>query len=366
MAFIPNWSPTAYYNQGDKVIYIDTPYILTVPGSTAGVFGNPPPSNPAAWSITTVGGGVASLAATQTGQQLTGNLAIEPGAGISVSQLSPTQIQVSNLNPSVVQQGIVGLQDTVGNTTTLGTGSTNLLTATITQTGSTPTADFAVNPGLTSNMVLDIVIPAFPAFPTLADPIVVPLDGFITTSGNNATGITIGNGGVLSVGAGTGITSSGGQNPTIGNGGVLDLTQGSGISITGSLANYTITNNVLSKYGTNNSSLSLTGAFANMAILTFTTTIVSQPLLVWGNLNLLAGSSGGVVETQLVIAGTTGDVYTTTLTNGHYQVLTLLGRASTPASIGTFNVNVQARVISGSATKQKCAITVVGQSPQST
>jgi len=49
MAFVPNWSPTAYYNQGDEVIYNNITYTLTVPGSTAGVFGNPPPSNPAAW-----------------------------------------------------------------------------------------------------------------------------------------------------------------------------------------------------------------------------------------------------------------------------------------------------------------------------
>ena len=52
MAFIPNWSPTAYYNLGDKVFYIDIAYVLSVAGTTPGVFGVPPPSNPAAWGAT--------------------------------------------------------------------------------------------------------------------------------------------------------------------------------------------------------------------------------------------------------------------------------------------------------------------------
>jgi hypothetical protein len=52
MSFIPNWSPTAYYNLGDRVFYLDTEYILNVAGNTPGLFGVPPPSNPAAWRAT--------------------------------------------------------------------------------------------------------------------------------------------------------------------------------------------------------------------------------------------------------------------------------------------------------------------------
>jgi hypothetical protein len=51
MSFIPNWSPTAYYNLGDSVFYTDTQYRLQVAGSTPGVFGVTPPANPSAWAV---------------------------------------------------------------------------------------------------------------------------------------------------------------------------------------------------------------------------------------------------------------------------------------------------------------------------
>ena len=184
------------------------------------------------------------------------------------------------------------------------------------------------------------------------------------SGGGSAGNVTLANAGVLSVGAGTGISSSGGQNPSISNTGVLSVSAGNGITVTAG-QNPTITNNVLGKYGANNASLALTGTLAAMATLTFTTTLPSQFLMVWGNLNLLAGASGAVVETQLSIAGTPGDTYTTNITNGHYQILTLLGRAATPPSVGTFNVIVNARVVTGSATKDKCAVSVIGQATQS-
>ena len=98
-----------------------------------------------------------------------------------------------------------------------------------------------------------------------------------------------------------------------------------------------------------------------MATQTFTTTTASAPLLVWGNLNVLDGGSGAVIEARLLVNGTAGLVITKTMTNGHNDVISLLGSGVGPLVPGLFNVAVQARVTSGSATRVSCAITTNAQ-----
>jgi hypothetical protein len=100
MAFIPNWSPTAYYNTGDKVFYLDVPYELIVAGSTPGVFGVAPPSNPAAWQQTNVGGGVAAIT-TNGVDSIEGIVNIDNGDGITASVVGQTITIASTAEPPV-------------------------------------------------------------------------------------------------------------------------------------------------------------------------------------------------------------------------------------------------------------------------
>jgi len=102
MAFVPNWSPTAYYNLNDKVFYLNTQYELVVAGSTPGVFGVPPPSNPVAWDVVT-GGGVLSVAA-QGDPPLIGNVVFAAGTGISVANTGggPNGLTITNTGIAAV------------------------------------------------------------------------------------------------------------------------------------------------------------------------------------------------------------------------------------------------------------------------
>ena len=205
MSFIPQWSPTVYYNFGDTVQFQNQYWALNVSGSST-IIGTPPASP--TWVITTSGGGVVSINGLQ------GVVDVSAGVGIGVATNPLTgDIQISNLNPSVVQQGIISLGDSIGATST---SFTPQLVTNVTSIAGSPSGSFSVvntgtPPTATSVMTLNLNIPPPPTA-------------------------------VASVSAGTGISVSGTTNVTVTNDGVLDLTAGSGISITGTKANYTISN----------------------------------------------------------------------------------------------------------------------------
>lgn len=199
------------------------------------------------------------------------------------------------------------------------------------------------------------------------------------------SGVTSVNGGTFSttIAAGTGIGvvttyASGVQNPTItiSATGLLspDLTVStlqaanylSTPALTVSSINNTAyppaqTSSVLGKFGSITSTLALTGTFANMATQTFTTTVNAAPLLSWGNLSIVDGGSGSVVEARLLINGTGGISSLTTVTNNHNQVISLLGGGTGPSPASTFNVALQARVTSGGASRLNAAVTTLAQ-----
>jgi len=235
MAFVPNWSPTAYYNINDKVIYGGSPYLLTVTGSTPGVFGVPPPSNPTAWVVTSIVGGVSSISSNGA-NPLINAVNFQAGTGISISP-NGQNIQINNLNPAVPQQGIISLGDTNGAQSTSYTPQ--LLVNLTSNAGSNPTGSFAtVNTGkpptATTTMTLNLEVPPVPTFTQGSG---------ITVSGSGTTAVTIANSGVLALTQGSGISISGSNsNLTVGNTGVLALTQGSGIALSGNNTNYTVAN----------------------------------------------------------------------------------------------------------------------------
>lgn len=109
----------------------------------------------------------------------------------------------------------------------------------------------------------------------------------IVTSVTGGTGITvtgtasapvINNTGVLSVAAGTGISSTGGQNPSISNTGIITVTAGTGISSTGG-QNPTLTNTgVLS--ATAGNGIQLTGTASAPVVNTYAITTITGPSLV--------------------------------------------------------------------------------------
>jgi len=199
------------------------------------------------------------------------------------------------------------------------------------------------------------------------------------------SGVTSVNGGTFSttIAAGTGIGvvttyASGVQNPTITisatgllspNLTVSTLQAANYLStptLTVSSINNTAyppaqTSSMLGKFGSITSTLALTGTFANMATQTFTTTVNAAPLLSWGNLSVVDGGSGSVVEARLLINGTGGISSLTTVTNNHNQVISLLGGGTGPTPASTFNVALQARVVSGGANRLNAAVTTLAQ-----
>jgi len=201
------------------------------------------------------------------------------------------------------------------------------------------------------------------------------------------SGVTSVNGGTFSttIAAGTGIGvvttyASGVQNPTITISATGLLSPNLTVS-TVQAANYVSTPNLtvssinnaayppaataastmLGKFGSITAGLALTGTYANMATQTFTTTVNAAPLLSWGNLNVVDGGSGSIVEARLLINGTGGISTLTNLTNGHNQVISLTGGGTGPTPASTFNVALQARVTSGSASRLNATVTTLAQ-----
>jgi hypothetical protein len=121
--------------------------------------------------------------------------------------------------------------------------------------------------------------------------------------------------------------------------------------------------NVLSKFGTTSGALALTAAYQNMATQTYTTSVSSAPLTVWGTLNVLDAGGGGasVVSARLVINGTAGIVQQITLDNNHSEQIVCLGGGTGPVGGGLFNVAIQALVTGGAASRITASVITIGQ-----
>ena len=149
---------------------------------------------------------------------------------------------------------------------------------------------------------------------------------------------------------------------------VSTLTTGQFISVP-ALSNVSSINGVayppspIGKYGTTSGALALTGTFANMATMTFTTTRSAAPILSWGNLNVSDDVGGGdsTIEVRLLVNGTASLVLTKTLTTNHTEVVTILGNGTGPTPAGAFNVVIQARVTSGAATRISAQVSALSQ-----
>ena len=198
-----------------------------------------------------------------------GALAVDYGNGLTISENKLQNSGIISLtagtginstggqNPTITNNGIISLTAGEGISSTGGKNPTitndGILSIT---TGSFLTYTDGQNPFITalvaqnSGLVIDTTDPEKPNLylkhgegldvdvdsefiGTLVNSGVITLTagtGITSTGGKNPT---IANSGVLDLTAGTGITSTGGQNPTIGNSGVLDLTAGTGITSTG-------------------------------------------------------------------------------------------------------------------------------------
>ena len=223
----------------------------------------------------------------------------------------------------------------------------------------------------------------------------------ITSSGQNIQLVASGSG-VQSVSAGTGGVSITGtatnpivnipdlvQSVSAGTGGVSitgtatnpivnipDLVQSvsagtGGVSITGTATNPIVnvpvipdSTLVISDYTSTAGTLALTGTFVAQGSTTLTTTQNSAPINVWGNLNVLDGGSGAVIEARLVI-GTTpqqvGPTVSITMTNGHFGTIPLIYKGTGPAVAGNVNILLQARVASASASRVSAQVMAIGQ-----
>jgi hypothetical protein len=121
--------------------------------------------------------------------------------------------------------------------------------------------------------------------------------------------------------------------------------------------------NVISKFGSTSGALALTASYQNMATQTYTTTVSSAPLTVWGTLNLLDAGGGGatLVSARLLINGTAGIVQQITLDNNHSGQIVCLGGGTGPVGGGAFNVAIQALVTVGAASRITASVITIGQ-----
>ena len=216
--------------------------------------------------LTTVNGGMAIGVDKTYPSQPTINLLVDRGSGVLINEKDALQLQHgegldvildSDGNGTLVNSGVLSITAGEGISSTGGQNPTitndGILSIT---TGSFLTYTDGQNPFITalvaqnSGLVIDTTDPEKPNLylkhgegldvdvdsefiGTLVNSGVITLTagtGITSTGGKNPT---IANSGVLDLTAGTGLTSTGGQNPTIGNSGVLDLTAGTGITSTG-------------------------------------------------------------------------------------------------------------------------------------
>ena len=196
----------------------------------------------------------------------------------------------------------------------------------------------------------------------------------ITPSGQTIQ-LQTGSSSVQSVSAGTGgVTITGTATNPIVN--IPDLVQSvsagtGGVTITGTatapVVNVPVIPNstlVISDYTSTAGTLALTGTFAAQGSTTLTTTQDSAPINVWGNLNVLDGGSGAVIEARLVI-GTTpqqvGPTVSITMTNGHFATIPLIYKGTGPTVAGNVNILLQARVASAAASRVSAQVMAIGQ-----
>ena len=199
--------------------------------------------------LTTVNGGMAIGVDKTYPSQPTINLLVDRGSGVLINEKDALQLQHgegldvildSDGNGTLVNSGVLSITAGEGISSTGGQNPTitndGILSIT---TGSFLTYTDGQNPFITalvaqnSGLVIDTTDPEKPnLYLKHGEGLDVDVDSeFIGTLVNS---------GVITLTAGTGITSTGGKNPTIANSGVLDLTAGTGITITGSKTNYTI------------------------------------------------------------------------------------------------------------------------------
>jgi hypothetical protein len=252
MSGYAEWNPIVVYNVNDIVFYNSDLWVSlqnlnlnNIPGGVGNF-----------WASTTGGGGGVATVNSGTGISITGtpsapivNTNVSAGTGISIAGSAPLIIS----STCVQSVSSAGTGITIGGTATNPTIQNDGVLSVGAGSGIASTG--GQNPSISNTGVLSVnsqtgAVSLTSSGSTVA--ITNPAPGVINLEqaggGGTLTGISAGSGiavsgsapvptvsntGVLSVSAGTGISSTGGQTPSIANTGVLSVGAGSGIASTG-------------------------------------------------------------------------------------------------------------------------------------